>query len=275
MKFSILKKITNSVKGRYKTYSIKFRNWIKSVRKKIIDLGEPQAVIWIFGCQRSGTTFLENIFRHDLDSVVFGEFSELAIAKDRTVLKQNDQLKNIVLSNNAKYAVIRPLFESDRIEELLNIHPNSIGIWMYRDFEAVVDSMLRKWDDQFFLISKKNETNDNGKWRLEELAVEIQNEKKEPYEQYISYWKSRNKIPFKFPDLINNKLLLINYSDLTDNPEKIISGIFQSVGIDSKLINYKPDIRKPRTKSTDFLIHTDLKEECDELMSKLNQCKFK
>lgn len=270
-----LHKIRNSIKGRYKTYSVKSRNRIKSIRKKFVKLGEPQAVIWIFGCQRSGTTFLENVFRHDLDSVVFGEFSELAIAEDKTVLKPNEELKSIVLSKNAKYAVIRPLFESDRMEELLGIFPNSIGIWLYRDSEAVVDSMIRKWDDQFFNISKQNETNADGQWRLNEIAENIRNEYQELYDQYSSYWKFRNMIPFKFPELLNSKLLLINYSDITKNPGIIISGVFNSVGITSNLVKHRPWIIKSRSRSKGKLGSSKIQKECEEIFNRLNQFKFK
>ena len=129
----MLTRVRNSITSRYKTFRIKQRARTKKYRSHRLNLGHPRAVIWIFGCQRSGTTFLENIFRHDLDSAVFGEFSELTIAPRKTVLNDRDVVTRIVQFQNAKYAVIRPLFESDRAIELMDWFPNSIGVWLFRD----------------------------------------------------------------------------------------------------------------------------------------------
>lgn len=241
----LLKRIKNSLTSRYKTAKIKARARHKKVRSNSIDLGNPEAVIWIFGCQRSGTTFLENIFRHDLDSVVFGEFSELTIGGRKTVLTSPNELVRIVNNKNAKYAVIRPLFESDRAVELMNLFPNSIGIWMFRDCSSVVDSMKRKWDKDFFNISKKVESDQENIWRLEKTLSPLNESinKLSVDETYAQYWKMRNLIPFEKDYVQDSRLLFLNYKTLALNPKVTISKILDTTKVVSLWKGFKSNAR--------------------------------
>lgn len=241
----LLKKIKNSLTSRYKTAKIKARARHKKVRSNSIDLGNPEAVIWIFGCQRSGTTFLENIFRHDLDSVVFGEFSELTIAGRKTVLTSPNELVNIVSNKNAKYAVIRPLFESDRAIELMNLFPNSIGVWMFRDCPSVVDSMKRKWDKDFFNISKLVESDDENNWRLEKLLAPLNNsiDKVSIDELYAQYWMMRNSIPFEKNIIDDSRMFFLNYNTLAQYPKYTIGKILDATKKISLWADFKSNAR--------------------------------
>ena len=54
------------------------------------------------------------------DYFMFSEFSRLTIGPGKTVLRPYKEIKNDIMSQNAKYAVIRSLFESDRINSILN-----------------------------------------------------------------------------------------------------------------------------------------------------------
>lgn len=248
----LLKRIKNSLTSRYKTVKIMARARRKKVRSNCIDLGNPEAVIWIFGCQRSGTTFLENIFRHDLDSVVFGEFSELTIAGRKTVLTSPNKLVNIVSDKNAKYAVIRPLFESDRAIELMNLFPNSIGIWMFRDCPSVVDSMKRKWDKEFFNISKLVESDDENNWRLEKSLAPLNNaiDKVSIDELYAQYWIIRNSIPFEKAFIQDSRLLFLNYESLVLNTMKSISKILNATDCIDLWKGFKFDSRSSNVGKT-------------------------
>lgn len=241
----LLKRIKNSLTSRFKIAKIKLRASRKKMRSNCIDLGKPKAVIWIFGCQRSGTTFLENIFRHDLDSIVFGEFSELTIDGRKTVLTITDKLVSIVSNKNAKYAVIRPLFESDRAIELMNLFPNSIGIWMFRDCLSVVNSMKRKWNEDFFNISKLVESDHEDNWRLEKKLAPLNNFiGKVPIDElYAQYWIIRNSIPIEKKLTNDSRIFFLNYETLVHNPKYAISKILGSTKKISLWDDFKSNVR--------------------------------
>ncbi|PQB04235.1 sulfotransferase [Aureitalea marina] len=212
------------------------------------ELGSPSAVIWIFGCQRSGTTFLENIFRHDLNSSVFGEFSPLTIGERKTVLKGRAEVTTLVSDQNAKYVVIRPLFESDRAIELMNFFPNSIGVWMFREGSFVVDSMMRKWKDQFFAISRRVESDEQGHWRLSKSVMEhsLENGELHVAERYARYWIMRNEIPFENKLMADERLLFLDYRKLVQDPGQCIVQILRHAGKFEIWPDFKVDARTNR-----------------------------
>jgi hypothetical protein len=241
-------RIKNSINSRLKTRRTNRRAAKKRRYQQSNDLGNPKAVIWIFGCQRSGTTFLENIFRHDLSSSVFGEFSELTIAGRRTVLREGGDIVQIVSNQNARYVVIRPLFESDRALELMNMFDHSVGVWMYREGPSVVDSMIRKWQGDFFSISKKVESDSKGQWRLEPSIDEIRT-KAEPAtiaEQYARYWVLRNSIPEEKGLVSDTRMTFLSYRKLASDPAASVAHIMKTAGLSGVWSDFRADARTDR-----------------------------
>ncbi len=271
-------RVNNSLQSRYKTFLVNQRAQRKRYRSQFMNLGHPKVVIWIFGCQRSGTTFLENIFRQDLDSVVFGEFSQLTISPDKTVLSDLDKVHSIVEAQNAKYAVIRPLFEADRAIELLDLFPNSVGVWLFRDCPHVVDSMLTKWKDRFFEISKQNESDGNGKWRLEEKARSIQSQVRETSavdpvaEAYARYWLLRNQIPFDLSLASDERCLFISYSQLVSDPETSVKRIMDRAGMNGLWRDFKADAQTSRiARPVEPEISADTLRQCEQVYRRLEE----
>ena len=215
-----------SLKGKRKLFAS-----FKIIFQKYYLSNYDKPIIWIFGCQRSGTTYLENLFRQDLYSNVFGEFSELTIDKNKTVLISNEELKKSLQSKKGRYLVIRPLFESDRAIELMNLFPNSVGIWLFRDCPSVVNSMVRKWDQNFFEISKNVESDKNNFWRLENQISAITDSRISDSieEQYAKYWVLRNSIPFEKKLIKDSRFLFIPYKTLVLNTESTMKIILRKI----------------------------------------------
>jgi hypothetical protein len=269
-------RVQKSLNSRYKTFQVNQRARLKHYRSQLIDLGNPQAVIWIFGCQRSGTTFLETIFRHDLDSVVFGEFSELTLSENKTVLSEPERIQKIVQSKNACYAVIRPLFESDRALELMNLFPNSIGVWLFRDCPHVVDSMIRKWEDRFFEVSKQNESDERGMWRLEQaiesiyVAAQSALPEDPTMEAYARYWLFRNQIPFHAGLQQDPRVVFLSYRQLVLTPRMQVERIMKRAGMADVWKDFKVNAF---TSSIDRPVQLNISEEtvahCDQIYQQL------
>lgn len=255
-----LSRLHKSVLARQNTLKTNWRAQIKQWKSQLFDVGSPAAVIWIFGCQRSGTTFLENVFRHDLNSAVFGEFSKLTIGERKTVLSAPAVVKQTVLSKNSKYAVIRPLFESDRATELLNLFPNSVGVWLFRECTPVVDSMIRKWGDRFFEISKHVESDNSQYWRLEKMYQQIRDASKDMplAELYARYWIERNRIPFQEALNADPRMLFLDYRTLVSHPRECIDRIMRTASIKGVWKGCSPNAR---TSGLDRAIDSEISEE--------------
>ena len=123
-----------------------------------LNRAERRASIFVFGCQRSGTTHLEHLFRSDPRSTVYGEFSALSTAPDKTVWRPLPEVAAALGSSSGTYTVARSLLFSHRAKEALDAVSPSGAVWMFRDAESVVDSMVRKWGADFRAISERVET---------------------------------------------------------------------------------------------------------------------
>ncbi|MFW2439056.1 MAG: sulfotransferase domain-containing protein [Arenicellales bacterium] len=271
-----IKRISNSLASRSKTYASVWQTYKKIYFKKYKNLGSPEVYIWIFGCQRSGTTLLERIFRSDLSSAVFGEFSKLTINSSSTVLKSLPEIDKELSSCNARYAVVRPLFESDRAVEILQTFPKSKAIWLFRDFSLVVSSMLNKWGDQFFEISRKNETDKHGYWRMESMLDEINEESgacSSIEDKYALYWVKRNAIFFN-NDLHNNsQIVCLNYEQLVMKPEYCIDTFMKRSGESGIWNGFKTDAHvRSLKKSVKMNIAPEIVDRCNLMYSRLTKC---
>ncbi|MFT6443652.1 MAG: hypothetical protein ACJASM_003214 [Salibacteraceae bacterium] len=272
-----LKRGKHSFNSRRKRTYTSFRQKIKIIYLKIISYNSPEAIIWIFGCQRSGSTLLERMFRHDLRSVVFGEFSLLTISPDKTVLSPLEEVKEKISKQKAKYAVIRPLFESNRAQEILENIPSSSAVWLFRDYKYVVNSMLNKWGFRFFEVSRKNESDKHGFWRLEKTITEIEktnNASRSIADYYAMYWYERNCIFFS-GNLEFQKILCLNYVQLVNNPSYCVDTIMKYSG-NSIWSDFSTDANtKSIERQLSTHISTDIAFLCDNLYEKLNKISIK
>lgn len=275
----IFSRIKASALSRYLGWKIRLRASLKEVRKRVVNLGPPRSVIFVFGCQRSGTTFLERLFRDDNDSVVFGEFSELSISPDKTVLRNNASIAYLVMRSNATYAIIRNLFESDRSAELLGIFPQAHAVWVFRRVEEVVASMVVKWGDDFFDISRRVESNGDGHWRLESQLSTIKEraatlpDGDHTCNCYALYWLHRNQLPWKSTLAVDSRVTFIDYRQLLGSQTESLGQIFDAAGVAHpamELHDFTP--RKPRSGNRRRVnISAELLRECEDLYSRLTE----
>jgi hypothetical protein len=268
-------RVRRSAKARKKNYLTKMRAQYKATRQKYADLGGPAHLIWIMGCQRSGTTHLERIFRSDLDSAVFGEFSELSIHPEVSVWQPLPRVADILAGCNARYAVARPLFESDRMREILNYFPASHALWLFRDCPHVVDSMISKWDDRFFALSGRRETDENGEWRLAGLKAKIESElgPAAPIrDQYALYWLRRNEIPLARGLVGEPRLMFLNYRQLVTRPDYCVDTIMKRCGLQGVWPGFKTDTHaKSLDKPVAHPVSPELLARCESVYSRLSE----
>lgn len=272
-------RVKRSFSGRLKTFSTKNRARCKYLYQRFSKIGSPNKYIFIFGCQRSGTTLLERIFRHDYRSAVFGEFSELSTAIERTVWKPLPEVQRQFKLSRASYVVARSLYESSRVSEIINFFSCSVAVWLYRDYEAVVDSIKRKWKVRFFEIIKHVESDRNGDWSMQSMIDGIKEEALYLTEKnkagiddlYALYWLKRNEMFFEQKLECNEQVLCLRYSTLVSYPDKCVNSILQKAGL-GLWHDFRTDAH---TRSLDrdckVNISKKIQVKCDEMIARLDR----
>ncbi|MEM9886781.1 MAG: sulfotransferase domain-containing protein [Bacteroidota bacterium] len=197
---------------------------------------DKRRILLIVGCQRSGTSMLRAVFGKDPMTKIFAEKSVLS-SDDKiynirlnAINKLNEQLE----SYNYPLLVLKPLVESQYTTSLLDEIPNSKAIWLYRHYVGVAYSNLKKFGMQNSInnlrpIAKGEMDN----WRSENLAPETValvkkyfSEDMNPYDGAALFWYVRNSLFFQQELQDNEKVMLLNYEDLTTQPEKKVQSVY-------------------------------------------------
>ena len=197
-------------------------------------------ILFILGCQRSGTTMLLNSLKRDDNAKIYGEFSELSNCDKDYGIRLNPLpvVEKQISYDKEKLVVLKPLVESQNALDLLGYFNGSKAIWMYRHYKDVAFSNLNKWGmDNGIKDLTPICNNEPGNWRSDNLpeiikktVVENFSKDMNPYDAAALFWYVRNSLYFELGLDKNKNVMLCNYDSLVENPKSFLRLIYKFVG---------------------------------------------
>ncbi len=212
----------------------------KKLYQTLLANGLPSRILFIVGCQRSGTSIMQIVFKHDLNTRSFGEFSELSSNDHQSHIRLNslELLEKQFSKVRAPLIVTKPLVESQNILQLLDHFHNSKAVWMFRNYRGVALSNIK-----YFGIHNgikdlrpivRNEPED---WRSEKVSSHVRetiskyfSEDMNPNDAAVLFWFARNSLYFDLELHRDPRVLLCSYEDFVLDPEKNVKKIYRHVG---------------------------------------------
>lgn len=194
-------------------------------------------LLFIFGCQRSGTTILQRIFEQDWNTKIYGEVGS-ALSKQDTKLGLRldpiEDLRKELGKQKAPLVISKPLVESQNAAELLEQFPGSKAIWMYRHYADVASSKLKKSGNMSGVGDLRyiyqNTPND---WRSDKVPQHIHDlvqgyfaEDMNGLDAAALYWYVRNNFYFEQNLSENPNVMLCQYDDLVGDSVSSIKRIY-------------------------------------------------
>ena len=189
---------------------------------------QPRRVLFVVGCQRSGTSLLAHIFRKDWNVVSFDEISPLS-SRDPEGLRWNSlpEVRERLLGCRAGMVVAKPLVETQRLSELLDAIPDSRAVWMYRGVDRVASSNLK------FFGAKNGHADlapvlagDPANWRSEGTTPQQRETIRELAEAGLGdldaaalFWWLRNSLFFQGRHQGDERVMVLDYDDLLADAE--------------------------------------------------------
>ena len=205
-------------------------------------LGSPREkrILFILGCQRSGTTLLQDVFDADRGAKVYGEFSRITLTAKRPNLRLRPlpEVRSIIAREPARFVVAKPIAETQYALELLAAFPGSRVLFLYRDYAAVAASNLK-------LFGERNGINnlrpivagETDNWRSERVPPDVRavvlrhfHEQMKPYDAAALFWYVRNRFFFDLGLSTRPDVLLLRYEDLLRDPAGRMKGIYRFAG---------------------------------------------
>lgn len=192
-------------------------------------------VLFIVGCQRSGTSMLHHIFQLDRDAVAYGEFGPLS-SLDPLGLRFDPlpEVRARIMRDRAPLVVTKPLVESQNTDSLLRAFPEGSALWLFRHYRDVARSNVRHFgqgnshDDLKPIVAF-----DQSNWRAEHLdpaVVEqiraVYTPELSPYDAAALFWYARNSLYFSLRLDQREDVRLCLYDDLVSAPGPMMAEIY-------------------------------------------------
>ncbi|MDZ4286527.1 MAG: hypothetical protein U0984_01135 [Prosthecobacter sp.] len=115
---------------------------------------EPR-IVFVFGCQRSGTTMLRSFIGFDprVDDQGEGDppyFWQVPVEDPRYLRAVPDEeIERLSRASHSPVVLIKPLHDSQRAAALLQRFPRSKGIWIFRHYHEVILSHLNYYRGRY------------------------------------------------------------------------------------------------------------------------------
>lgn len=268
------------------------RNWERladrslRVKKKIHqffdykNISDKKALLFIIGCQRSGTTLMTKIFERDFRTRVYGEFSKMSSLDTKHKIRLNPLpwVKAEIERDRVPLVVLKPLVETQNSLKLLEYFEDARALWMYRDYRDVASSNLANFGmgngiNNLRAIVQNAPQN----WRSENVLDDTRNivlkyfsEEMNPYDAAALFWLARNRLFFELGLDRHPRVTMCKYEDLLANPEKIMKGIYRFAGTDYPSDDILVDVRPDSGKGKSIKLSPAVELLCKELLEKLD-----
>jgi len=200
-------------------------------------LGRTQ-VVFVVGCQRSGTSMMLNILDKSASIWTFGE-NHPAIAH-RYRLRSTARLRMVTMAMPARWVVYKPLCDSQWTDRLLADHRTARALWMYRRPDDVARSAQVKWADHQRDVLRRIHVRDWAalRWRGERLSEDVIKTVDTHYDPDMSrasasvlYWWVRNRLFFELGLDQDARVRLVRYEPLVQDPTSSFRDVFDFLGL--------------------------------------------
>jgi len=268
---------------------------VRGIKKRayqqfILNSKSPKQIVFILGCQRSGTTMLGRCFRKDFRTKVYGELG-LAVGRNQVPGQHNDarrlktysEIEQILAKEKASLLIAKPIVESQNALDLLTHFPGSKIIWVYRNYKDVANSSLKKFGTE---STKKNLTPiinpeikpgwaaENASEQTRQIVATYFSEDTPIYDAKVLFWYVRNILFFELKLHENPDVLLCKYEDFVTNPAQIMKNIYSFFGYEYPGDHLVAEIHSQSVKlGKDIELNQELETLCLKLLQKMDRVK--
>lgn len=248
-------------------------------------------VVFILGCQRSGTTLLAMLLNASSYVSLYDE-SINNVANNNFRLRDESTIKSLIERDWHKVLVFKALNDNQYAGNLLEYYGDTQGLWIYRCYQDTVNSAVVKWKDtqkkymqwiggrESTNITHFRPANDLEKRsaiyieRMDSQTHQVIKEHVDddltPEEGAALLWYARNQMYFDMGLHKDNRVLLVSYEDMVTHPDERIARIYNFIGIPMQKRILRDIKRTSIGKKPAPPLRKHIASLCEELMTRLD-----
>lgn len=241
---------------------------------------QPKSVLFIVGCQRSGTTLMKRIFDRELQAVVYREFSRLSSGdrSDRIRLNPLPEVAEAIAHDHAPLVVIKPLVETQNLLRILHFFRGSKAVFMYRHYQDVAASDLKHFGPRNGINNLRPiVARDSTNWRSEEITGDVRqivtdrfSEDMNPHDAAALFWYVRNRLFFDLGLEHIPAVLPLRYESLVREPAAMLTLVYDLMGLRGPVQDKVRDVHaRSVNKGAGLNLSEDVQRLCTDLHARL------
>lgn len=267
------------------TFDLYIIYFLKYLHQKIFLITRPnQQILFIIGCQRSGTSMISRVFARDFNVSVYRESSRLSsedqthVGKYKLRLNSSSELESAFSKNKAPIIVCKPLVETQNITELFHHFPNSKALWMYRHYKDATNSLINKFSTNVGIRNLRGIVENNqDHWYSEKVPDSVRltiekhfSEQMKPQDAAALFWYVRNQLFYELNLENNTRVLMCRYEDLASQPFLVMQQIYYFLGRTFNK-NHAWEVNPSSVlKGQSIELSSEIQQLCDDLLKRLN-----
>jgi hypothetical protein len=239
---------------------------------------DERRVVLIFGCQRSGTTMLQQTFLDRSWRVLILEEHDRHLVgpgagPEETTWQEYSTVMGRIRRLPFEVVAAKPLVESASATALMDAAGTVKAIWMLRPYPDVARSNVSKFGlDNPYRDLQPIRSRDATDWRYKGMTEEtwqtvnaFLNRKLTPLDAAALFWWTRNQLYFDQRLWEDDRIRILRYERACDQPVEVIRSLSDYIGLALPAGSIAPRVRT-RPLPTEA---TELDPEVDRLCKKL------
>lgn len=240
---------------------------------------ERPRVLFVVGCQRSGTTMMYRLFDSHFNCRGFNDFSELTSADTQHGVRWNPlpDVAAVLDRVAAPLVVAKALVETQNVRKLLEYFPHSKALFMYRRCADVARSDMLKFGARNGVDNVRpiaagapdNWRSEGASRTVQEIAARFWSEHMNPNDAAALFWYARNQLFFDL-DLANHPaVMLCQYEYMTHHPDAFMRRVYSFAGVDPPDVLKTAEVRRSGAEKV-LELSPEVRTLCDQLQARLD-----
>jgi hypothetical protein len=259
------------------------RRWTRAALKRGARRVAPapadhRRALLVFGCQRSGTTMLQQSLLDCSWRVITLKEHDRRLVRasdpERVRWDSLDLVSSRMMALPFELIVAKPLVESHRVRDLLDTFEGAKGIWMLRHYLMVARSNLRRFgadngyrDLRFLVESGPADWRGTATQEVRDRVAALLASGLSPLDAAAVFWWARNRLYIDQELWDDDRVRVLRYEVMLKFPEESLEALSEFVGLRLPLSAMKRRIH-PAAAAHDGL-RPDVEELCSVLLAEL------